>query len=264
MTTACTLCGHSRNPAFEHAILNGRRVTYYHCEQCGLLQTDEPTWLAEAYSEATSPLDAGLVARNAALSRTLSAVLSAVFDARGTFIDIGGGHGLLTRWMRDYGFNFYWTDKYAQNLFARGFEVPANPGPVQGLVACEVMEHIPDAKAFLQDIFSRYLTKTLVFTTLTYEGAPPGPDWWYYAFSAGQHVSFYTRKTLHTLAETLGTRYYPLSDSLHIFTDRAISSLAVRLLSIKGGIRLYGGWRRFWKTLPSKTEADREWISKQP
>jgi hypothetical protein len=37
-------------------------------------------------------------------------------------LDFGGGHGILTRIVRDYGFNFFHYDKYAENLFANGFD----------------------------------------------------------------------------------------------------------------------------------------------
>jgi hypothetical protein len=37
----------------------------------------------------------------------------------GTFVDIGGGYGLLTRLMRDRGFDFYWKDPHCENIFAK-------------------------------------------------------------------------------------------------------------------------------------------------
>ena len=45
------------------------------------------------------------------------------FNKNVAYLDVDGGYGMLTRLMRDYGFHFYWTDPYCQNILARGFEV---------------------------------------------------------------------------------------------------------------------------------------------
>lgn len=79
-----------------------------------------------------------------------------------------------------------------------------------------------------------YSTKTLVFSTLLYDGptAPP-QDWWYYAFDTGQHVSFYTRNTMQELAAKLQLYFYS-QRGLHILTDRQLDwgSLRSRLRQI--------------------------------
>jgi hypothetical protein len=37
-------------------------------------------------------------------------------------LDFSGGHGILTRIMRGYGFNFFHYDESTENLFASGFD----------------------------------------------------------------------------------------------------------------------------------------------
>ena len=49
-------------------------------------------------------------------------VIRAFFNAAGRFIDYGAGTGLLVRAMRDSGCDFRTFDRYAKNVFARGFE----------------------------------------------------------------------------------------------------------------------------------------------
>ncbi|MDM9385348.1 hypothetical protein QUB80_32355 [Chlorogloeopsis sp. ULAP01] len=39
-------------------------MTYYFCEESGLLKTEKPYWLDEAYQEAIADTDTGLVRRN--------------------------------------------------------------------------------------------------------------------------------------------------------------------------------------------------------
>jgi 2-polyprenyl-3-methyl-5-hydroxy-6-metoxy-1,4-benzoquinol methylase len=51
--------------------------------------------------------------------------------------------------MRDRDFDFYWSDKYSENLLARGFA--ANHGPYGVAVAFEVLEHLPNPIEFLRE-----------------------------------------------------------------------------------------------------------------
>ncbi|MBK7438832.1 MAG: hypothetical protein IPK94_03535 [Saprospiraceae bacterium] len=43
--------------------------------------------------------------------------------------------------MRDYGFDYYWSDNYCQNLLARGFEAKQNEY-FDAITAFELFEHI--------------------------------------------------------------------------------------------------------------------------
>ena len=63
--------------------------------------------------------DTGLVSRNLGIARRLAGLLYFGFDPKARYLDFAGGYGLLTRLMRDRGFNFYWHDLYCENVFAR-------------------------------------------------------------------------------------------------------------------------------------------------
>ena len=92
----------------------------------------------EAYSNAIADADTGLVARNISISKRLACILFAFNDKQAKYLDIGGGYGLLTRLMRDIGFDFYWSDPYCENILAKGFE-SSNNNPISAITAFEVL-----------------------------------------------------------------------------------------------------------------------------
>ncbi len=207
---------------FSAMVLRKHSISYYQCADCGLLQTEEPYWLEEAYSEAISDADTGLVMRNVSLASKLTNLIYLQLDPRASYLDIAGGYGMLTRLMRDHGFDYYWDDTYCRNLMARGFEAGNASNRFNGLSAFEVLEHIHDPLTFIKSNFGKYGCQTLIFTTELYEGefAPPA-DWWYYAFNSGQHITFYQRKTFETIAKALGVSFYSVN-GLHILTDQPV------------------------------------------
>ena len=84
-------------------------VSYFQCQQCWLLQTEEPYWLDEAYTSAIIIVDTGLTQRNISIASKLAVLIYFKFESTSTYLDIAGGYGMLWRLMRDYGFDFFWT-----------------------------------------------------------------------------------------------------------------------------------------------------------
>lgn len=225
----CTICGADERHAFSHRVLGKYDCRYFVCDSCGFLHAEEAYWLDEAYSSAISFADTGLVHRNLKNAKILSAILFLLFDRHGRYLDVAGGYGLLTRLMRDNGFDFYWRDKYCQNLLARGFEAERVSPPFTAVTAFEVLEHVQEPLGFIEDALLSAGTKTIFFSTELYDGVPPHPeDWWYYAFGTGQHISFYKRKTMQLIAKKLGLNYY-VSGSMHLLTDHNFSHTVYKL-----------------------------------
>ena len=71
----CKICNHETNNIFTAKILNKYYAKYYYCDHCGFLQTEEPYWLKEAYSNSISITDTGIVARNITLSQITSGII---------------------------------------------------------------------------------------------------------------------------------------------------------------------------------------------
>jgi hypothetical protein len=261
--TACPICANKRQEVFQARLLHKYDVRYFLCDSCGLLQTEPAYWLDEAYGSAIADTDTGLVSRNLEISTKLSCLFYFCFDPKAQYLESAGGYGLLTRIMRDWGFDFRWHDPYCENIFARGFQWDSARGTASSgaVTAFEVLEHVMDPVAFIQNALAFGKTKTIVFSTLLYEDRPPLPDqWWYYSLSTGQHISFFRRGTLEILARKLGLRYYT-HGILHVFTERALSDSLFQLCTSRFAGLLSKYVRR---QLTSKTFDDQLWIADHP
>jgi hypothetical protein len=230
---SCPICNSTMALAFSAKVMEQYDARFDYCDRCGFMRVRNPTWLAEAYADAITLTDTGLVMRNLAVAQKLSAVLYAVIGERGQGIynDAAGGYGLLARLMRDYGFDFFWSDKYCENLFARGFEYAPERGACKGVTAVEVMEHVEDPLEFVTSTLAETRADTFIFTTELFAGPPPDPqDWWYYCFDTGQHIAFYQKRTLEHLASTLGMKF-STGGGIHVFSRVSLNEPLLRLVT---------------------------------
>lgn len=250
MSFTCKICNSPLSHAFNAIVLGKHEAVYNYCEGCGFLCAANPHWLEEAYSSAIASTDTGLVSRNIAIANKLAAIFYLLMEERGQgrYVDLAGGYGVLTRLMRDYGFNFYWSDKYCTNLMVRGFEYTPEMGSCHAATAFEVLEHTEDPLKFLEDAFKYAQTDTLIFTTELYADKPPSPDqWWYYSFETGQHVSFYQRRTLAVLATKMGL-HFSSTGCIHVLSKKIINQTLLKACTGRLGI-LATRWLRRNTTL---------------
>lgn len=257
MNTKCSICNFKREKCFQTKLLHKYEVDYFFCENCGFLQTEEPYWLDEAYDSAIADTDTGLVQRNIGIANKLASILYFLFDKDGKYLDMAGGYGLLTRLMRDIGFDFYWSDRYCQNIFAKGFDSTNTSKTFSAVTAFEVLEHIYDPLDFIQQALKETQTSTIIFSTELFKGQPPTPtSWWYYTPETGQHISFFQNQTLNFIANKLSLNIYSCKD-LHVLTDRQINPILFRILvsRISNFSSTY-----VQKNMISKTYPDRERI----
>jgi methyltransferase family protein len=223
----CRLCSAEAAPFGAALVLRRLQVAYFECPGCGLVQTEKPYWLDEAYAEAISSSDVGIVSRNLSLIRTTSLVIRAFFNPAGRFIDYGAGTGLLVRAMRDSGYDFRYFDRYAKNVFARGFEA-ADEEQYDLLTAFEVLEHLPDPMQGIADMLRR--SKNVLLTTeLLPSHKPPPGQWWYYALESGQHVSIYSRRSLAYIASRSGL-HLTSHGSVHLMSQKPVHPRVFRFM----------------------------------
>jgi 2-polyprenyl-3-methyl-5-hydroxy-6-metoxy-1,4-benzoquinol methylase len=238
--SACPICGSGERPFARAQVLAKYDVAYFFCEACRFLHTEKPYWLDEAYADAIVATDTGIVRRNLDCSAKSAALFSWMFRRKGRYLDLAGGYGLLTRLMRDMGFDYYWSDPYADNLFARGFEGPAGAGETFiATTAFEVLEHLEDPLGFVREAFGRTQCEAFLFSTELYSGPEPPREWAYYSRESGQHISFFHRNTLQTMASMLNLEFHS-NAGMHLFSRRHVNPLAFALLTSRVSAKVAG------------------------
>jgi hypothetical protein len=227
----CPICQSALWPYLQTLVLRRYQVQYFRCAGCGFITTEPPYWLEEAYSEAITSLDIGLPHRNIQYAPVTEAVIRTWFNPSVSFMDFGGGYGLFVRLMRDRGFDFYWQDRYCENLFAKSFEATyPRSTPYALITAFEVLEHVPDPAATVAEMLT-YGDSILFSTELQPTPHVAPANWWYFTPETGQHLSLYTETSLQRLADRLGLRLYTNGRSLHLFTRKKIQPAWFRLLT---------------------------------
>ena len=229
---SCNICGGKVSQAFTAEVLRKYQVAYFRCDSCGFIQTETPYWLPESYASAINEIDLGPVNRAVTGSDLVEGVILSMFDKDASFIDFGAGYGVFVRMMRDRGFDFYWHDRYCENLFAKHF-VARPDTTFELLTAFEVFEHLPNPLAEIEEMLG--YSKNLLFSTqLVPEGMQAAGDWWYFAPEHGQHVSFYTVEALKVVAKAFNLFLATDGVGTHLLSQRPVSNRLFRFFVANG------------------------------
>jgi hypothetical protein len=250
----CRVCGSLLREAFASANLLNLPVNYFECSHCGFVQTEEPTWLDQAYASPINPSDTGIMARNLSNVWLVLTTLTLMKKRRGEVVDYAGGHGFLVRLLRDKGIDAFWADPYSENLVARGFEYSG--GGASLVTAFEAFEHFVNPVEEMERLLA-ISPNILLTTSLAPRPAPQPSDWWYYGLDHGQHIGFYRAETLQYLADKFTLNLLSDGSSTHLFTEKRYSYNLWRLLSRIGLKFPY----LLSRGLKSKTQADHLMIS---
>lgn len=254
----CKICNSTTTTAFTVKVLRKYDAEYRQCMNCGFLFSREALWLEEAYKNAITLSDTGIVQRNMQLSNSVAAVISFYFNKQNKFLDFAGGYGLFTRMMRDLGFNFFWKDRYCENLFAKGFEhIESSNDKFEVITAFEVFEHLLDPVSEMENILS--YSDNIIFSTQLLPSPLPKPDeWWYYHFDHGQHISFYTQKSLELLAQRFDLNFYSIK-GIHFLTKKKMNNVLLKMILSKPVKSFVSSYRLKFK---SRTADDSRFLSK--
>jgi hypothetical protein len=225
----CKICQTVATPVFAAKILGKHDAVYFRCRSCGFMQTEEPYWLAESYATAINEIDLGPVNRAMTGSKLIEGLILSSFDRDAKFLDYGAGYGVLVRLMRDRGFDFYWRDRYCENIFAKHFV--AEPGmEFELLTAFEVFEHLVDPLAEIKTMLS-YSGNLLFCTLLVPKRRQPAADWWYFGPEHGQHIAFYTVPALQVVAERFNLHLSTDGAGTHLLSQKPVSGRLFRFFA---------------------------------
>lgn len=252
----CPICSSAGRVAFSQAILDQHLGTYAKCDPCGFLWVHEPAWLAEAYESPIAAVDSGVLSRVRALQPRLITLLR-LLRCEPPYVDVGGGHGVLVRSMRDAGFDFRWDDPYSTNVLAPGFEYDGSR--VSAAVAVEVIEHVSDPSSFVVDTLARTGADILVLTTEVLPEPVPPPAWWYFTPETGQHISFFERRTLQALGHAAGL-FVRSRGNLHVLSRQHVPSWQFLLAATRVAVPASAVLRRGTESL---TDADNPLLARR-
>ena len=225
----CKICNQPSQHVFKATVLKKHEINVFKCNSCEFVQTEDPFWLKEAYQSAIGKTDTGILVRNQKMAATTTLLLRSYFRSNERFLDYAGGFGLLTRTLRDYGLDFYWLDPYSPNILSRGFEHKENT-QYEAATCFEGFEHFIKPLEDTEKIFS--FTENILFSTNLIPQKTPKPnEWWYYAFHGGQHVSFYTPKSLATIAKKFNKNFYTNNRNIHLFTRKKLNKTLFTILT---------------------------------
>ena len=222
----CRCCG-GRAIFFQQGYLLDNKVSYFDCTVCGYVQTENPYWLDRAYSDAINESDTGIMVRNQANSRIVLATMMLLGRLDGVLVDCAGGYGVLVRLLRDLGVNALWSDRYCNNILAKGFEHTNENADL--VTAFEAFEHFLNPVEELHK-FLEIAPNVLLSTEIIPSPAPPHDSWWYYGREHGQHIGFFRMATLRKMASDCNKYLYSIGNSYHLISDKPINRNLWRIL----------------------------------
>jgi len=224
----CKICGEQTNFIFSKTVLQKYEVNYFECLSCAFVQTEVPYWLEEAYKNSINNSDIGLLSRNIFFSVLTSNFINTCLDRNKLYLDYAGGYGIFVRLMRDLGFDFYWNDLYTPNIFAKGFEYNNVLDNFEAVTIFEAFEHFSNPIEETKKLFA--MTDTLIFSTcLRPQKKTDLEKWWYLSPHHGQHISFYSKKSLEYLGFQNGCKFITNGVDFHVLTKRNIGYLRFSL-----------------------------------
>lgn len=193
--------------------------SYQQCDGCGALQTDEPSWIAEAYGPKFHGLGISSAYRSV-WCQALVGYLVRVLGARGKILDFGGGVGLLCRLLRDLGFDAWYYDRYTSPAFAADFKVEQLEPEYSTITAFEVFEHFPNPRENAAEIFDLKPDFVIVGTD---RYANQGPDWHYIFPQTGQHLFFWSPDAHAWLAGHFGYHVVTCGKKITVYSRRKVN-----------------------------------------
>lgn len=199
--------------------LSGAPVYYARCDACGFCYAPEfSKWSRDDfarhiyndhYADIDPDYDGARPAAHANLLRNIFGQQAGAIR----HLDYGGGLGLLSRLLRETGWNSASYDPFVDT--SASIE---SLGRFDFITAFEVFEHVVDPNALMRDLKALLAPGGIVMlsTGLSDGKIVPGQrlTWWY-ASPRNGHISLFSGTSLAALARNFGLNVCSSSDSLH-------------------------------------------------
>jgi len=230
----CPICDHDTeivdyvdfNKNNDHVGINtnsGIPIAYNLCDECGFLFSPEMhKWTPDqfskyVYNDTYIKRDPDYVYIRA--SEDAEVIIKRFSQHKDTIrhLDYGGGEGVLSKILRDNGFNSTSYDPFVNK------DININDlGKFDLITSFEVFEHVPDVHNLMATLTSlRKPDGIIYFSTLTSDGnfeKNKKIDWWYAVPRVG-HISLYSNKTLIHLSKKYNMILGSLSNARHVMWD---------------------------------------------
>lgn len=257
----CPVCRGESDLVLQYTVLDQYLARLHQCHGCGFAWVLDPTWLEESFGVELNSLDLGSVDRCGVVLDFVEVLVRREKISNGTFVDWGGGYGLMTRMARDRGLDFRNFDPYVRPLFAGPAQLKAMES-ADLVVASEIFLHLPDPVASLSELLQS--GERVLLTAVVLKGVPER-DWWYLMPSTGQHVAFFTTGSLREMARRTGSTFVTDGRFFHVFSKdkmRLSTRAVIRSRSLAYSLAMLNHLRllvlRALGRNPSRTPGDQQ------
>lgn len=217
----CKVCASACEGRFELLLQRRYHATLYRCPECLFEFVDDPTWLQKSFDHRLNSMDVGSVDRSLLVAQFLLGLTMACRSKSWKILDVGGGDGLLVRYLRDRGTDARFTDPFSVPVYDVGPMIKSSDQFELGVMS-EVALHLADPVNSFRSVLNH--CERLLFTAVI----PPDPlprDWWYLMPNTGQHVSFYRVSTIERIAFELGCHWCSDGKFFHYISRKPIPPL---------------------------------------
>lgn len=218
----CKLCGGQLRYRFSLALIGGLEGDYYECKRCSMLQSCHldgisPEKLVQIYTTQSNPdLDTGAAWRQYCVIRRIENLFKyrVIRPRTGSLkvLDIGAGSGFVASYFAfhlgwdAYSYDPFSVPLYSPKRFFRDWASVEQKGPFDFIIASEVFEHLVQPKQVIRRIRESLSDTTayIYITTKLYVPELVDEKWPYLAPQSGQHVCFYSRKSIEHIGRLFG------------------------------------------------------------
>lgn len=127
-------------------------------------------------------------------------------------------------------------------------------GGIELITSFEAFEHFDKPIEEIENMLK--ISKNILFSTELYgDTVPNTEEWGYYGLNHGQHISFYSIKTLQYIAQQYNLNLYTNGTTLHLLTEKKLNNFLFRILLKMNRLGIFYVLKR---NLSSKTMSDWE------